>query len=99
MEAVFCAWSGEHGFVQIQSIYDKDPLVQLVFYGPNLKNEKTRRIFELLSAQFALGAGYFRRVGGVVPLTYSDDELRNVKSKTLLLIGQQESLYDPAAAI
>jgi pimeloyl-ACP methyl ester carboxylesterase len=28
-----------------------------------------------------------------------DEELRGVKNSTLLLIGQQESLYDPVAAI
>ena len=69
------------------------------FYKPNLKNESTQRIFNRLSNQFALGMKYFRMGPTVLPFTYKDEELRSVKSPTLLLIGQQEALYDPVAAI
>jgi pimeloyl-ACP methyl ester carboxylesterase len=69
------------------------------FYGPNLKNEKTRRIFDLLVNQFALGLRYFRMGVAVLPLAYKDEELQRVNSPTLLLVGQQEALYDPVAAV
>jgi pimeloyl-ACP methyl ester carboxylesterase len=35
----------------------------------------------------------------VPPSLYADEELRNVKSATLLLIGREESLYDPVPAL
>jgi pimeloyl-ACP methyl ester carboxylesterase len=69
------------------------------FYQPNLKNEKTRRIFECLSNQFALGMKYFRLAPTVLPFAYKDEELRSVKNPTLLLIGQQEALYDAVPAL
>ncbi|MDL5501926.1 MAG: alpha/beta hydrolase, partial [Candidatus Methanoperedens sp.] len=68
-------------------------------YQPNLKNEKTRRIFDSLSNQFALGMKYFRMAPTVLPSTYKDEELRSVKNPTLLLVGKREALYDPAAAV
>lgn len=68
-------------------------------YQPNLKNEKTRKIFDSLSNQFALGMKYFRMAPTVLPSAYKDEELRSVKNPTLLLVGKQEALYDPAAAI
>lgn len=46
-----------------------------------------------------LGVKYFRLPSTVLPVPYSDEELRGVKNPTLLLIGQQESLYDPVPAL
>jgi pimeloyl-ACP methyl ester carboxylesterase len=69
------------------------------FYKPNLKNENTRRIFDCLSNQFALGMKYFRLASTVLPFTYKDEDLRSVRNPILLLIGKQEALYDPVAAI
>jgi len=68
------------------------------FYEPNLKNEDTRRIFDLMANQMYLGVKYFRLPSTVLPVPYTDEELRGVNNPTLLLIGQQESLYDPVPA-
>ncbi len=68
-------------------------------YEPNLKNEKTERMFELITYQFYPGVRYFRLPPTVLPVPYTDEELRSVKNTTLLLIGQQESLYDPVPAL
>jgi pimeloyl-ACP methyl ester carboxylesterase len=68
-------------------------------YQPNLKNHKTRRLFDSLSRQFALGMKYFRLRPTVLPRACSDEELRSVSAPTLLLIGEQEVLYDPVAAV
>jgi pimeloyl-ACP methyl ester carboxylesterase len=46
-----------------------------------------------------LGSRYFRMQGGVLPSVFSDEELRSLQVPTLLLIGQQEVLYDPEAAL
>jgi pimeloyl-ACP methyl ester carboxylesterase len=70
-----------------------------MFYKPNLKDEKTRRIYDRLLTQFALGQRHFRSAVGVLPIAYKDEELRSVRSPTLVLIGQQESLLDPVAAV
>ncbi len=68
-------------------------------YEPNLKNEKTERMFDLITNQFYQGVRYFRLPPTVLPTPYTDEELRGVKNPTLLLIGQQESMYDPVPAI
>jgi pimeloyl-ACP methyl ester carboxylesterase len=70
-----------------------------MFYEPNLKNEKTKRMFDLITNQFYYGVRYFRLPPTVLPTPYMDEELRDLKKPTLLLIGQQESLYDPVPAI
>jgi pimeloyl-ACP methyl ester carboxylesterase len=46
-----------------------------------------------------LGSRYFRMQAGVLPDVFSDEELRGIQVPTLLLIGQQEVLYDPSAAL
>ena len=69
------------------------------FYEPNLKNEDTRRIFDHMANQMYLGVRYFRLPPTVLPVPYTDEELRGVKNPTLLLIGKQESLYDPVPAL
>jgi pimeloyl-ACP methyl ester carboxylesterase len=68
-------------------------------YEPNLKNENTRRILNCAFNQMSLGTKYFRMGPMVPPVPYKDEELRSVRNPTLLLIGQQEALYDPVAAI
>lgn len=70
-----------------------------MFYEPNLKDEKTKRMFDLITNQFYKGVRYFRLPPTVLPVPYKDEELNSVKNPTLLLIGQQESLYDPVPAI
>jgi pimeloyl-ACP methyl ester carboxylesterase len=67
-------------------------------YRPNMEDERTRRIFDRLSHQMTLGLKHFRLARGVLPSTYTDEELRRARTPTLLLIGQQEALYDPVAA-
>jgi pimeloyl-ACP methyl ester carboxylesterase len=68
-------------------------------YAPNMKDADTRRMFDSLSRQFALGVKHFRMQPTVLPRAYADDELRSIRQPTLLLIGRQESLYDPVSAI
>jgi len=70
-----------------------------MFYKPNRDNSSTRRVYERLLNQFALGLRYFRSAAGVLPVAYKDDELRSVRTPSLVLIGQQESLLDPVAAV
>ena len=56
-------------------------------------------MFDYLTNQFYPGVRYFQLPPTVLPVPYTDEELRGVKNPTLLLIGQQESLYNPVAAI
>ena len=46
-----------------------------------------------------LGFKYFRCQGEANPDIFSDDELRSLQVPTLLLIGQQEVIYDPVASV
>jgi pimeloyl-ACP methyl ester carboxylesterase len=68
-------------------------------YKENLHNAHTRPVYDCLVDQMYLGARYFRMQAGVMPDVFSDDELRRLQAPTLLLIGQQEVIYDPAAAL
>ncbi|SRR6266487_2451517 len=68
-------------------------------YVPNMKTEDNRPLFECMLNQMSLGNKYFRMGNLVLPLPFSDEDLSSMKSPTLLLVGQREAMYDPAAAI
>jgi pimeloyl-ACP methyl ester carboxylesterase len=68
-------------------------------YRENLQEPNTRKMFDCLVEQMYLGLRYFKMQANVSPNAYQDDELREVKNPVLLLIGQQEVIYDPAASV
>jgi len=69
------------------------------FYKPNLRNENTKRMFDCMLNQMTSGAKYWRSPNLVPPVPFKDEELRGVRTPALLLIGQQETYYDPVAAV
>lgn len=76
-----------------------DSMMRWFFYAPNLRNNNTKRFFDTISNQFYFGVRHFRLQPTVLPSPYTDQELRSVRSPTLLLIGQQEALYNPPPAL
>jgi pimeloyl-ACP methyl ester carboxylesterase len=56
---------------------------------------------ELFVEQFVLGMKNFRHRYQirVLPTVFTDDELRQIKADTLLLIGKDEVIYDPEMAV
>lgn len=68
-------------------------------YQENLQEPNTRKMFACLVEQMYLGLRYFKMQASVSPIVYEDAELREVKNPALLLIGQQEVIYDPAASV
>jgi pimeloyl-ACP methyl ester carboxylesterase len=80
-------------------------LFRWMFYEPNLKDARLRPVADCIFDQMYLGAKYFRRAYSspknfVWPtVVFTDEELRAVTRPTLLLIGRQEALYDPIAAV
>ena len=68
-------------------------------YPPNLEDASGRKIFDCLVDQMYLGVKHFSIQASVLPGAYQDVELRGVKNPTLLLIGRQEVIYNPAAAV
>lgn len=76
-----------------------DSNMRWYFHAPNLSNEDTRRMFDHLTNQFYPGVRHFRLPPTVLPTPYTDEELRGLRTPTLLLVGQQEALYDPVAAV
>lgn len=54
---------------------------------------------ELFVDQFVLGMKEFRIKIRAFPTVFSDDELRRIKVHTLLLIGEEEVIYNPKAAV
>jgi pimeloyl-ACP methyl ester carboxylesterase len=76
-----------------------DSMMHWFTYGPNLSNKDTKRFFDAMTSQVYPGVRYFRLPPTVLPVPYTDEELGGVRNPTLLLIGQQEALYDPVPAI
>ena len=76
-----------------------DSFLRWCTYEENLLDPSTRLIMHCIGEQMYLGSRYFRMRAGVLPDVFSDEELRGIQVPTLLLIGQQEVLYDPAAAL
>jgi pimeloyl-ACP methyl ester carboxylesterase len=76
-----------------------DSFMNWLTYKENLQDERTRVLYDCVVDQMYLGARYFRMQAGVMPGVFSDDELRRLQTPTLLLIGQQEVIYDPAASL
>jgi pimeloyl-ACP methyl ester carboxylesterase len=76
-----------------------DSFVRWTAYEENLRDPSTRLIMYCIADQMYLGTRYFRMQAGVPPGVYSDEELRGIQVPTLLLIGQQEVLYDPEGAL
>jgi pimeloyl-ACP methyl ester carboxylesterase len=70
----------------------------------NLRDPIVRAMNERVSHQMYLGVKHFSvwknwRSQNIEPHVFPDEELRGMHVPTLLLIGQQESLYDPVAAL
>jgi pimeloyl-ACP methyl ester carboxylesterase len=76
-----------------------ESFVRWMTYEENLRDPSTRLIMNCLTDQMYLGSRYFRMQAGVLPSVFSDEELRSLQVPTLLLIAQQEVLYDPEAAL
>lgn len=77
-----------------------DSFLRWFTYEENLRDTSTRAVMDCLAEQMYLGGKYFHLQTGVGPwIVFSDEELRGMRVPTLLLIGQQEVLYDPEAAL
>jgi pimeloyl-ACP methyl ester carboxylesterase len=74
-------------------------LFHWMFYEPNLQKAEMRQIAERILNQMFLGNKYFQMGTIVLPTTFNDEELRTVRSPTLLLIGEKEALYDAGPAL
>ena len=68
-------------------------------YPENLKNPENLAFYNDKVEQLYLGFKYFRCQGEANPDIFSDDKLRSLKVPMLLLIGQQEVIYDPVASV
>jgi pimeloyl-ACP methyl ester carboxylesterase len=68
-------------------------------YPDNIKSPENQARFNKYLDLMILGFKYFRIQGQSNPDIFSDDQLRSVRAPVLLLIGQQEVIYDPAASV
>jgi pimeloyl-ACP methyl ester carboxylesterase len=68
-------------------------------YPGNIQTPENLAFFNAKTELLYLGFKYFHCQGEANPDTFSDEQLRSVRVPTLLLIGQQEVIYDPAASI
>jgi pimeloyl-ACP methyl ester carboxylesterase len=70
-------------------------------YTDNLRNPHTREIYERMLDQMTLGFRHYsmRQDRAVAPAVYTDAELTGLRVPTLLLIGEQEAIYNPPAAL
>jgi pimeloyl-ACP methyl ester carboxylesterase len=76
-------------------------LMRWMAYEENLQDRRMHNLYDCVVNQMYLGLKHFpvRNRIAVPPTALSDEELRSMRIPTLLLIGQQEVLYDPAAAL
>jgi pimeloyl-ACP methyl ester carboxylesterase len=70
----------------------------------NLRDPIVRTVMDRVGQQTYLGLKHFSvwknwQSQNIEPHVFPDEELRGMHVPTLLLIGQQESLYDPVAAL
>jgi pimeloyl-ACP methyl ester carboxylesterase len=68
-------------------------------YPENIRSSENLAFFNTKTELLYLGFKHFRCQGEANPDIFSDDELRSLQVPTVLLIGQQEVIYDPAASI
>jgi len=68
-------------------------------YLPNIQSPENLAFFNLKTEQLYLGFKHYRCQGEANPTIFTDDELRELKPPVLLLIGQQEVIYDPVASV
>jgi pimeloyl-ACP methyl ester carboxylesterase len=71
-------------------------------YKEHLRDPEMRRFIDLEIEQLYLGARYFRMRPDTLkirPVPFTDAELQTVSVPTLLLIGENEVLYNPHAAL
>ena len=68
-------------------------------YPENIKDQDNLAFFNAKTEQLYLGFKHYRCQGEANPDIFSDDELRGLQVPTLVLIGQQEVIYDPVASI
>lgn len=68
-------------------------------YLPNLQDPQNLAFFEAKLEQLYLGFKHYRCQGESTPDTFSDQELLSLKAPMMLLIGQQEVIYDPVKSI
>jgi len=79
-----------------------DSFMRWLTFAENLQDRDVRHLSDCLMDQMYLGFKHFHmqvETLQVGPNPFSDDELRAMQVPTLLLIGQQEVLYDPVAAL
>jgi len=68
-------------------------------YQPHLRRPEQLAFFDAKTEQLYLGFKHFRCQGEANPDTFSDDALKRLQAPTLLMIGQQEVIYDPVASM
>jgi pimeloyl-ACP methyl ester carboxylesterase len=68
-------------------------------YPQNIKRPEQLAFFDAKVEQLYLGFKHFRCQGEANPDTFPEAALRRVQTPTLLLIGQQEVIYDPQASV
>jgi pimeloyl-ACP methyl ester carboxylesterase len=68
-------------------------------YLDNLKLPENQALFDSKVELMYLGFKYFRSQGEANPDIFSDDVLHSLQVPTLLLIGQQEVIYNPVASV
>ena len=79
-----------------------DDFMQWLASADTPRNPVLRARYERLMDQFYLGIAHFRGVPSdavVPPSVFTDDELRSLRVPTLMLVGDRDPIYDPAAAL
>jgi pimeloyl-ACP methyl ester carboxylesterase len=76
-----------------------DRFVRWMTYPDAQGGGRAGGVYTFMADQMYLGICHFPMREQVAPCVFSDDELRGMDVPTLVLIGEQEVIYDPAAAL
>lgn len=79
-----------------------DGFMQWLASADTPRDAAIRAGYKRLMEQFYLGVAHFRGVPNdavVPPGVFADDELRSLRVPTLMLVGDRDPIYDPAAAL
>jgi pimeloyl-ACP methyl ester carboxylesterase len=79
--------------------YWSDSFLTWMVYKPETLNATRKKKLGLMLDLAYLGGKHFSAISMLEPIVYSAEELAKVKTPTLLLIGEQEVICDPIAAI
>jgi pimeloyl-ACP methyl ester carboxylesterase len=98
-ESISYEMIGRAIFASLPGRYWSDSFMKWLTYKPELLSARKGELLNRMLDQTYVGGKYISAISMINPIVFKDEELRRVKIPTLLLIGEQEVMYDPVPAV